>query len=86
MPTDIRKEYELIPSADETENLLASDNEDDEDIEAQHNQPLIVEEPLDPRFNPPTPSPWTRAALVLFVLLLFVAAVSVRGNTLRRRG
>lgn len=32
----------------------------------------------DPRFNPPTPSPWKRAALLVFVLGLLYVAMTLR--------
>ena len=32
----------------------------------------------DPRFNPPTPSPWKRAALILLVVFLFWLGVTMR--------
>lgn len=32
----------------------------------------------DPRFNPPTPSPWKRAALLVFAIALFYFAVTMR--------
>jgi hypothetical protein len=34
--------------------------------------------PLDPRFNPPTPSAWKRAALLLFIVFLFWLSVRMR--------
>lgn len=34
----------------------------------------------DPRFNPPTPSPWKRAGLVLAVVVLFWLAFTLRAQ------
>ncbi|OCH84560.1 hypothetical protein OBBRIDRAFT_395844 [Obba rivulosa] len=34
----------------------------------------------DPRFNPPTPSPWKRIALLAFVVALFYVALKLRVN------
>ncbi|KAI0750048.1 hypothetical protein C8Q80DRAFT_1100970 [Daedaleopsis nitida] len=34
----------------------------------------------DPRFNPPTPSPWKRAALILFMLVLLWVGFRLRVN------
>ncbi|KAG6835850.1 hypothetical protein H0H93_013960, partial [Arthromyces matolae] len=35
---------------------------------------------VDPRFNPPTPSPFKRLALLVFVLLLFWFAFTLRAS------
>lgn len=38
----------------------------------------------DPRFNPPTPSAWKRAALLAFVVVLFYIAYNMRVNLARQ--
>lgn len=75
--------YELLPAADENERLLESDADADGD---ESDSQLHVAEPtetsvtpaLDPRFHPPTPSPYKRAALLLFIVFLFWLAYDFR--------
>lgn len=63
-----------------------SDNNGDEAQSDDETSPAqFVEEtgrnpepPLDPRFNPPTPSAWKRAALLLFIVFLFWFSVRLR--------
>jgi hypothetical protein len=76
--------YELLPTVDENERLLESDAEldDDDDSTSQ----LTVVDPAqsdvtvapDPRFYQPTPSPFKRAALLIFIGFLFWLAFSLR--------
>lgn len=40
--------------------------------------PTQDDSPPDPRFNPPTPSPFKRAALIAFTILLFWIAFNLR--------
>ncbi|KAF8219988.1 hypothetical protein L208DRAFT_1336363 [Tricholoma matsutake] len=40
---------------------------------------------LDPRFDQPTPSPYKRAALVIFTILLFWIALSLRASLLAHK-
>ncbi|EJF59172.1 hypothetical protein DICSQDRAFT_65500 [Dichomitus squalens LYAD-421 SS1] len=37
----------------------------------------------DPRFNPPTPSPWKRFALVLFLVFLLYVGLKLRVNAIK---
>lgn len=67
--------YELLPASDENENLLRSDQSDDDEEEIPE---VPVELPVDPRFHQPTPAPWKRAALLLFLFFLFWLAFSMR--------
>lgn len=38
----------------------------------------------DPRFNPPTPSPWKRAALIILVVFLFWLGITLRKQMARQ--
>lgn len=56
---------------------LPTEPKDDEEIEVGRRR--YVHPPVtDPRFNPPTPSPYARAALLIFVALLFWLAYVLR--------
>jgi len=76
--------YELIPTADENEHLLESETEVDDDDDSTSQ--LTVVEPSqtevtvapDSRFYQPTPSPFKRAALLIFIGFLFWLAFSLR--------
>jgi len=57
--------------------LLPTEPKDDDDIE--NGRWRAVPQPItDPRFNPPTPSPYARAALLIFVVFLFWLAFTLK--------
>jgi hypothetical protein len=57
---------------------------DDYDDERPTNRPAHVAEHLqlaqDPRFNPPTPSWWKRAMLILFIIFMFWLYFSMQAS------
>lgn len=42
------------------------------------NRELLLSLEADPRFNPPTPSPWARAGIILFMFLMFYLSYLAR--------
>jgi hypothetical protein len=62
--------YELLPSSDDLHRTSTEGELED----GRHRYPVII----DPRFNQPTPSPYARAALLIFVFFLFWLAFSLR--------
>ncbi|KAF8068073.1 hypothetical protein FPV67DRAFT_1494802 [Lyophyllum atratum] len=62
--------YERLPTTDETSSPPAYELED--------GRPRPVALPVDPRFQRPTPSPWSRAALLLLLAFLFWLAFRLR--------
>lgn len=60
---------------------------DDYDEEQPTNRPRHVAEHVqlaqDPRFNPPTPSWWKRALLILFIISMFWLYFSMRASMQR---
>lgn len=76
-----KTDYTLIPASDEAEGLLSDQatNEDNGEGEGEEGNgtPTVIQD-VDPRFNPPAPSAWKRAALLVFVALLFWLAFSMK--------
>lgn len=82
--------YELIPQTDADRNGTESDVDEDDGPEIQSTDdaeliPLESESvttpeevPHDPRFDQPVPSPYKRAALIIFMLFLFWLAFTMR--------
>ncbi|KAF8219989.1 hypothetical protein L208DRAFT_1417353 [Tricholoma matsutake] len=58
--------YERLPTEPKDDEL--------ENGRRRHDPPPTT----DPRFNPPTPSPYTRAALLIFIAFLFWLAFILR--------
>ncbi|KAJ7510640.1 hypothetical protein B0H11DRAFT_1955584 [Mycena galericulata] len=79
--------YTLIPTADEDEALLSPNSRPDSDESdsetAADSSPGEQSESfppdVDPRFIQPTPSPWKRAGLLLFIIFLFWLAFQFKG-------
>ncbi|KAJ6623644.1 hypothetical protein B0H10DRAFT_2008995 [Mycena sp. CBHHK59/15] len=77
--------YTPLPTADENEVLLKPESDEDEDIDdaastsAREQAPSFPPVP-DPRFEQPTPSPWKRAGLLLFLLFLFWLAFQLKNT------
>jgi hypothetical protein len=65
-----------MPSADYE--LLATEPKDNDDELETGRQRITLPPTTDPRFNPPPPSPYARAALLIFVALLFWWAFTLR--------
>ena len=61
-----------MPSGDQYEQLPTSDPEDPEIQAAEAAAARAA------KFNPPTPAPWKRAALIFFVVGLFIIAFRMR--------
>ncbi|TBU56619.1 hypothetical protein BD310DRAFT_931037 [Dichomitus squalens] len=74
MPSDYR--YERIPTSDEKRRVPRQ--EPTSDVRELHRR---LEQ--DPRFNPPTPSPWKRFALVLFLVFLLYVGLKLRVNAIK---
>lgn len=65
--------YEALPTSDEDQYLIDAET-------APSNINRIVYPP-DPRFDRPTPSPYARAALLIFMAFLFWLAFALRKAT-----
>jgi hypothetical protein len=71
--------------------LLESDSEEEANNFRPAKRPDYLDDPdvaralRDPRFNPPTPSPFKRLLLILFVIALFWMAISLRLNIWRAK-
>jgi hypothetical protein len=65
-----------MPSNAQYQRLPTSDEPDKEDDAHESGESKTVTE--DPRFNPPTPSPWKRAALLIFIVFMFWLAYQLR--------
>jgi hypothetical protein len=88
-----------MAAIDEKEVLISSesDSESESDLEESEDdsqsqkdetepKPTTAERPVpDPRFNQPAPSPYKRAALVIFTILLFWFALSLRSSLLAHK-
>jgi len=61
----------------ESDVVTESDLESDSESEKRP-KPKDATPPPDPRFHPPAPSPFKRAVLIIFTLLLFWLALSMR--------
>ena len=61
-----------MPSREQYEQLPTSDPSDVEYQQAEEAAQRAV------RFNPPAPAPWKRAALIFFVVALFIVAFRMR--------
>jgi uncharacterized membrane protein YccC len=59
------------------ERLPTEPKDDDDELENGRRR-NVIPPTTDPRFNPPTPSPYARAALLIFVAFLFWWAFSLR--------
>ena len=70
--------YDRLPTTDEKEERRPS-QEPTSDVRELHRRLAA-----DPRFNPPTPSPWKRAALVVFIVVLFWVGLRLRLNLLEQ--
>lgn len=73
---DMSAKYQRIPQGDPA--LDAHDDDEDASEVRLEQQRLARTLNADPRFQQPTPAWWKRAALVLFVVVLFWLAVSLR--------
>ena len=76
MPAD-EYQYERIPISDEKRKFPR--HEPTSDVRELHRRLA-----QDPRFNPPTPSPWKRIALILFLLSLLYLALKLRLNAIQK--
>lgn len=61
---------------------LPSDDDHDEELAPAHRRFTSEHRRLaqDPRFNPPTPSWWKRALLILFIIVMFWLSLSLRAS------
>jgi hypothetical protein len=76
---------ELESESDLEESEMSSEAEAETDA-AESKSVGVAERPApDPRFDQPTPSPYKRAALIIFTILLFWIALSLRGNLLAHK-
>jgi hypothetical protein len=66
-----------MPSRDEYEQLPNAEPEDPE-YEAAATAAREARSPQYDRFNPPPPAPWKRAALIFFIIALFIIAWRMR--------
>ncbi|KAF7303435.1 hypothetical protein MIND_00572100 [Mycena indigotica] len=80
------------PSGPTQTDYPAYDDDDDEAVPLRRARPVLDDEEnalgdtayaRDPRFDPPAPSPWKRAALLLIIVALFYLAFRLKGG---RRG
>ena len=62
-----------MPSKDQYQQLPTSEHIDDPEYEAAEAAAQYAK-----RFNPPTPAPWKRVALIFFVIALFIIAWKMR--------
>jgi hypothetical protein len=88
-----------LVDADENEAPILSESDQDSESDLEESEfgsetekitgksiPDTRERPVaDPRFNQPTPSPHKRAALVIFTILLFWVALSLRTSLLAQK-
>jgi hypothetical protein len=91
--------HAALAEADAKDSLILSESDKDSesDLEesefdsetektAKESSPSARERPVtDPRFDQPTPSPYKRAALVIFTILLFWVALSLRTSLLAQK-
>ncbi|KAI0788247.1 hypothetical protein C8Q74DRAFT_1256895 [Fomes fomentarius] len=77
MPTDYK--YDRLPTTDEAaeKRRVPVRQEPTSDVRELHRRLA-----QDPRFNPPTPSPWKRLALIVFLFILLWAGLKLRLNAL----
>ncbi|OBZ72198.1 Casein kinase I isoform alpha [Grifola frondosa] len=76
--------YEMFHMSSAKYDRLPTSTDDEDARKRSHDEPTsdlrVLHERLysDPRFNPPTPSPWKRAALLAFVVFLIWLSFSLR--------
>ncbi|PIL32353.1 hypothetical protein GSI_05599 [Ganoderma sinense ZZ0214-1] len=76
MPAD-EYQYERIPTTDEKRKFPRE--EPTSDVRELHRRLA-----QDPRFNPPTPSPWKRIALIVFLISLLYLGLKLRLNAIQK--
>ena len=76
MPAD-EYQYERIPTSDEKRKFPRQ--EPTSDVRELHRRLA-----QDPRFNPPTPSPWKRIALIVFLFSLLYLGLKLRLNAIQK--
>ena len=69
--------YERLPTSDEKRKFPR--HEPTSDVRELHRR---LEQ--DPRFNPPTPSPWKRIALLLLLVFLLYLGIKLRVNAIQQ--
>ncbi|KAG6872280.1 hypothetical protein C0995_011317 [Termitomyces sp. Mi166 len=72
------KDVLLSRSVPGAERNVDSDTEFDAKLDLKVPVPNQDDSPPDPRFNPPIPSPFKRAALIAFTIILFWIASNIR--------